>query len=178
MDMDNPQVKAYLYELYTRTKGDPQVQVSMYEVGGSLGLERNEARKMAEDLFIDGYAELKTLAGGIGITSQGLEFLDVKIVLQPDNEAPSLGSNTILEVQGKEAVEKIIGGIKESLTGNSKAYIKLEEMVIDIKTIEVQMLSPNPKTAVIREILRSLSQSIEGEENQGLKGKLETLISS
>lgn len=51
-------------------------------------------------------------------------------------------------------------------------------MVIDIKTIEIQLLSPNPKTAVIREILRPLSQSIEGEENQGLKGKLETLISS
>ena len=178
MDIDNPQVKAYLYELYTRTKGDPQIQVSMYEVGESLGLERTEARKMAEDLFIDGYAELKTLAGGIGITSQGLEFLDVKIVLQADNESPSLGSNTVLEGQAKEAVEKIIGEIKESLTGNSKAYIRLEEMVIDIKTIEIQLLSPNPKTAVIREILRSLGQGIEGGGNQELKGKLEAFISS
>jgi hypothetical protein len=39
MDIDNPQIRASLYELYTMTGGDPKVQVSMYEVGENLGCD-------------------------------------------------------------------------------------------------------------------------------------------
>ena len=43
-------------------KGDPLAQVSMYEVGEFLGLEKTEAGALAEALFIEEYAELKTLS--------------------------------------------------------------------------------------------------------------------
>lgn len=61
MDLDNPEAKAFLFELYTQTKGDTKKQVSMHDVGAVLGQGKTDAGAMAEDLIIQGYAELKTL---------------------------------------------------------------------------------------------------------------------
>ncbi|CCK82205.1 hypothetical protein [Desulfobacula toluolica] len=179
MNFDNPEARAYLFELYTVTQGDPKAQVSMYDVGATLGLEKTDAGAMAEDLFIRGFAELKTLSGGIGITVQGLEELDV----QPDpvicnDDSLVLGKSTVLENKGQKAVEKILQDIKASLVQTSPPYEKLEEIVMDIKTIEIQMLSPRPKTAVIREVLRSLHQSISASGTEDLAVKLMAITDS
>jgi len=62
------------------------------------------------------------------------------------------------------------------MTQANASYGQWEEMVIDIKTIEVQMLSPHPKTAVIREVLRSMVQCLP--EKDDLKRKVDALIAS
>ncbi len=56
-------------------EGDTEAIVSMHDVGQALGFEKTDAGKMAEALYSEGYAELKTLSGGIGITSMGLQAL-------------------------------------------------------------------------------------------------------
>jgi hypothetical protein len=175
MDTINSETKAYLFQLYSMAQGDPLAQVSMYEVGEVLGLGKTEAGAMAEALFIEGHAELKTLSGGIGITRQGLKALDMKIDYKGD-EALQLGSGPVLETQGKESLGKILKEIKAFMGGAGKPYAQLEEMVMDLKTIEIQMLSPRPKTGIIREILKSIAQSLP--ENEDLKGKLDALIAS
>jgi hypothetical protein len=178
MDLDNPQAKAYLFELYTLTKGDPDVQVSMYDVGAVLGLEKTDAGTMAEGLFIQGYAEMKTLSGGIGITRQGLDLLQVKTVSKPNLESPGLGTGPILETRGKETLEKILQDIKEQLRQTQQTYSQLEELIMDIKTIEVQILSPRPKTNIIREVLRSLHTNSAAFESELLSNALNSLIIS
>lgn len=131
---------------------------------------------MAEALFIEGYAELKILSGGIGITRQGLAALDMKIDYQGD-ESLQLGRGPVMEDPGKASLENILGEIKAFMEGGKTPYVQLEEMVMDIKTIEIQMLSPHPKTGAIREILRSIAQClVAGDED--LKGKLDALIAS
>ena len=70
----NSETKAYLFQLCSMAQGDPLAQVSMYEVGEALGLERSEAGSLAEALFIEEYAELKTLSGGIGWPGNGVGF--------------------------------------------------------------------------------------------------------
>ncbi len=174
MDLDNPDAKAYLFELYTQTKGDPDAQVSMYDVGAVLGLEKTDAGAMAEDLYIQGYAELKTLSGGIGITAQGLDLLQIKRI----SESLSLGHGPILENPGKEAVEKIIQDIKSSFGNTDQTYLHLEELVMDIKTVEIQMLSPRPKTGIIREVLRSLHGNLSVAAPKDLINSLDVLIKS
>ncbi len=159
MDPVNSEAKAFLFELYTQTKGDTKKQVSTNDVGAVLGLENTDAGSMAQDLIIQGYAELKTLSGGIGITLQGLELLQIKIVPESNLKTLSLGSGPVLENQDKKIVEKIIQDIKDSLTQTKNTYAQKEELVIDIKTIEIQMLSPSPKTKIIREVLRSLHKN-------------------
>jgi hypothetical protein len=178
MDLDNPQAKAYLFELYTLTKGDPDVQVSMYDVGAVLGLEKTDAGTMAEGLFIQGYAEMKTLSGGIGITRQGLDLLQVKTVSKPNLESPGLGTGPILETRGKETLEKILQDIKEQLRQTQQTYSQLEELIMDIKTIEVQILSHRPKTNIIREVLRSLHTNSAAFESELLSNALNSLIIS
>lgn len=174
MNLDNPEAKAYLFELYTQTKGDPDVQVSMYDVGAVIGMEKTDAGAMAEDLYIQGYAELKTLSGGIGITAQGLDLLQIKRI----SESLSLGHGPILESPGKEAVEKIIQDIKSSFGNTDQTYLHLEELVMDIKTVEIQMLSPRPKTKIIREVLRSLHGNLSVAAPKDLINSLDVLIKS
>jgi hypothetical protein len=156
-------------------KGDPQAQVSMYEVGEALGLARSEAGSLAEALFIEEYAELKTLSGGIGITRKGLKALDMKIDYTGDTSL-QLGSGPVMEAQGKEGLEQILKELKEFMGGAGKSYGQLEEMVMDIKTIEIQMLSPHPKTGIIREVLKSIAQILS--EKEEIRAKLTALIAS
>jgi hypothetical protein len=177
MELDNMEARSFLFEIYTMTNGDIETQVSMYDVGKTLGLENIEAGKIAEDLFIQGFAELKTLSGGIGITLLGLKALDIKVSSKQD-ESLSLGDGIVLEDQGIKAVEKIIQDIKDCLAQTKTSYEPLEEMVMDIKTIEIQMLSPNPKTSIIREILRSLHKNLSDSGQDDLAGKIDTIINS
>lgn len=171
------EAKTYLYELYTRTGGDPEAQVSMYDVGQTLGMEKNEAGSMAESLYIQGLAELKTLSGGIGITREGMAVLEIKIPAAP-GEALSLGNGPVLDDQGRAALDIILPEIKKNISDNRMPYPKIEETIMDIKTIEIQMLSPRPKTAVIREILKSVHANFEASGPKDLAVKLNSLVVS
>jgi hypothetical protein len=178
MNIDKPEAKAFLFELYTQTNGDINKQVSTDDVGASLDLEKAESGTMAEDLIIQGYAELKTLSGGIGITLKGLEVLNIKIVPESKTETLTLGTGTVIEDQGKKNLEKIIQDIKDSLSLIKLTYAQQEELVIDIKTIEIQMLSPCPKTKIIREGLRSLHKNFAAFGPDDLSKALNSLIIS
>ncbi len=175
MDTLNSETKAYLFQLHSMAQGDPLAQVSMYEVGEVLGLEKAESGALAETLFVGGHAELKTLSGGIGITREGLKALDMKIDYKGD-EGLQLGSGPVLEIPGKESLGTMLVDIKAFMGGAGNSYVQLEEMVMDIKTIEIQLLSPRPKTDIIREVLKSIAQCLPA--NEDLKGKLDALIAS
>jgi len=171
------EAKAYLYELYTRTGGDPDAQVSMYDVGEALGMEKSDAASMAESLYIENFAELKTLSGGIGITREGLNILEIKILSAP-GEALSLGNDPVLMDDGRNALYKILLEIKKVVSDARMSFPQIEEIIMDIKTIEVQMLSSRPKTAIIREVLRSIHMNLEAQGPKDLTEKLKTLVSS
>jgi len=62
----------FLIELYHRTQGDASVKVSMFDIGESLKLDRTLSLRIAEELIGTGLAEIKTLSGIIGITTDGV----------------------------------------------------------------------------------------------------------
>lgn len=156
MDTSSLEAKNYLLELYKKTMGNVNAQVSMFEVGAAIGLEKDAAGKMAEDLIGGGLVEVKTLSGGIGITDSGIE------AVQAAGGGPSaaagldLGTGPVLEDKGRQTIAVLLKDIQTHISQNSTTYAQIEEMVIDLKTIEVQLLSPKPKTAIVREVLRSL----------------------
>lgn len=177
MDLIHPEAKNYLAELYQMTSGDLSAQVSMYDVGAALNLERNTAGKIAEDLIGDGLVEVKTLSGGIGITAQGIEQVQASgLAVEEGSPALELGRNPVLEADGKEAVATLLEKIKTALSSENTDYGILEEMVIDIKTIEVQLLSARPKTAIVREVLRALAQSLRSTTASNLSDTIEKII--
>ncbi len=150
----------FLAKLYTLTQGDTAQQHSMYDVGAHLGLEKDLAGKIAEDLIGQGLVEIKTLSGGISITMQGVEAAQSMAGPAESPSEFSLGGGAIIEAPGRTAVDHILGAIKTHFSRNTTPYDQLEELVVDIKTIETQMLSPRPKTAVVRELLRSVQQAL------------------
>ena len=81
------QMNNFLQQLYQMSSGDVTAEVSMYDVGASLGLDKSDAGAVAEDLIIDGYAELKNLTGGISITTEGLRMLEVDTAGKTDEQS-------------------------------------------------------------------------------------------
>ena len=175
MDTMNPQAKKYLDELFQRTQGRVDAQVSMFDIGAVMGLEKEAARKMAEDLIAEGWVEIKTLSGGIGITPQGIDQAQNTSGGVP-GAGFSLGNGTVLEEQGRRALDAVLNGVKNHLTNHPTDFTRLEEMVIDIKTIDVQLLSPRPKTEAIRAVLRSLKDGFDAAGASSVVENLKKLI--
>jgi len=161
MNLDELHGRNFLDELYRQTKGDTAAQVSMYEVGAVLGLSKGEAGSLAETLIVDGLVELKTLAGGVGITDEGLASLGLAAPsIAAAGEAISLSHGPVATEQDRQTIAELVRQIKDSLSGRSLTYDQLEEIVIDLKTVELHLLSPKPKIAVLRELCRSLHDAL------------------
>ena len=149
----------YLAELYRITEGDPSAQTSMFEVGTAIGLEKEEAGRLAEELIAMGCVEIRTLSGGIGITRQGIETAESD-GSAGDSTQWRLGDAIELDENGRSTVESALNAIKNALGKSTTPYPQLETLVVDIKTIETQMLSPQPKIAVIRAVFNSLQETM------------------
>lgn len=161
MSTDTPEAKRFMLELYTMTEGDMEMQVSMYEVGAALGLDKGAVSSMSEELIIEELVELKTLSGGIGITRNGLELLQQEgIISGLSDQAVQLGQGPILDQQDLQQLEQLLMEIKKSTLASQGSYSRLEELVIDLKTLETQLLSPRPKTAIVREVLGSIQGTL------------------
>lgn len=153
----------YLQELYNTTQGDTETQVSMHDIGIAIGIEKADAGRIAEELMVQGYVELKTLAGGISITDEGLSALGISpsgTSSQGDNQRLSPGP--VINDADRQIIEKIMHGIKRECGGQVQEYTATEQTVLDLKVIELHLLSPSPKTAVFQELFRSLEQSFTG----------------
>jgi hypothetical protein len=177
MDIDDLMIKGFLEELYRQTGGDAEKQVSMYDVGTAIGLDKSEAGSLAEQLIVQGQVELKTLSGGISITSEGLAVLGISAPLTQSAENNlHLGNGPVADDTDRDTIQQIIGKIKKELSDQSLEYDLLEEIIIDLKTIEVYMLSPRPKVAVILEIFRSLKNAFETTQSSKIATLLTTII--
>ncbi len=161
MNSDEMTSASYLQELYNTTQGDPEVTVSMHDIGLAIGIEKSEAGRIAEELMVTGYIELKTLAGGIGITNEGL--ISLGITPQPgENEtALQLSSGADITSEDRQVIDTILSNIKNAIAAQNHEYQTTEQAVLDIKVIELHLLSPSPKTAVILALFRSLAQSFD-----------------
>lgn len=163
MDMNNSEAMDFLVELYNRTEGSEENQVSMHDVGAALGMDKSQAGALGEELIVEGLADLRTLAGGIAITSQGLEMLQkagliTAVIAKSDFQ---LSGGPVLQEADHEEIEKILEKIRQAVSQQTAAFEVLEEIVIDLKTIEVQLLSPKPKTAVVCQVFSSLQSSLK-----------------
>jgi hypothetical protein len=177
MDINDLNLKSYLEELYRQTAGNTEAQVSMYDLGAAIGLDKAEAGSVAEQLMVQGQVELRTLAGGISITPEGLAFLGFAVATAASAESDfSLGKGPVADDNDRRTIDRLTEEIKEALSGLSVEYDLLEEIIFDLKTIEVQMLSPKPKIAVVREIMRSLHNALAAADAGKIADLLKTVI--
>ncbi len=177
MSQDALMVQTFLEELHRQTMGNLDLQASMYEVGAALGLAKAEAGSLAEELMVSGLIELRTLSGGISITNEGLASLGITAPPPASAEGElRFSGGQVADKADRELLSQLITSMQSSLIGAKIDYAQLEEIVIDLKTIEVQLLSPTPKIAVFRELLRSLHSAFQRLEQKSVVSKLENLI--
>ena len=169
--------RQFLIQVFEQTCGDPSVQVSMYDIGGRLGLERDAASRVAEELMGLQLVEIRTLSGGIGISAAGSEMVQELIgPLAADvGESTKLGDENLLNSANRQAVEQIVAEIKDQAGKLGLDFDTLAELMADLKSIDAQLGSSRPKTAIIRECLHSLSGVLKGTANKQLIGRINGL---
>lgn len=147
----------FLKRLFEQTGGQTARQISMYDIGAGLGWEREAASRTAQDLMSAGLAEIRTLSGGIALTAEGSKALQAAVETgRPSPSLPRLGTARILDTPSRQSVERVCDGIKAQAGGLGLDFDSLAELMADLKTIADQLGSPRPKTAVVRESLRSI----------------------
>jgi len=155
--------RQFLIQLFEQTAGDPSVQASMYEVGASLGMDRDTSGRVAETLIGLQLVEIRTLSGGIGISSDGAEEARGLIgsAAPAGNSPGKLSDRPVLDQIGVQAVQQVAEEIKSRTDKLGLDFEGLSALMADLKTIDAQLGSSRPKTAIIRECLHSLKEVLE-----------------
>ncbi|MEZ4527727.1 MAG: hypothetical protein R2941_17550 [Desulfobacterales bacterium] len=166
----NEKEERFLIQLYQRTKGNLSAQVSLYEIGAELELNREQSSRAAETLMAFGFAEIRTLSGGISISGDGVKEAEKHVNASDRGTAPKLGNKAVIDENGREAVNTVLTNLKTMVPEMGLAFELLEELMADMKTVAAQMISPRPKTAIVRECFVSLANMLEKtKKSQGHK---------
>ena len=172
--------RQFLIQLYEQTKGDSTVQVSMYDIGGQLGLDRNIASTVAQELIGSMLVEIRTLSGGIGISAVGSQMAQQLIgpAAAGADEFSKLDDTPLLNAAGRQAVEQIVSETKNQAGSLELDFDTLTELMADLKTIDAQLGSSRPKTAIIRECLFSVLAILKNFADNKTAGRICTLVGS
>lgn len=168
IDIDETE-KSFLMELYRRTEGESSAQASMYDIGETLGLDKKAASSISEALISWGLVEVRTLSGGIGITEDGAAEAVQRGAAGDIGSVSTLGDAVVIDDAKTLEIEAIVSKLKDRSGEWDIDFDDQAEITADLKTIEVQLTSPNPKTAIVRECFRSIQAVLEKTgDNEGL----------
>lgn len=174
-DLD-PTSRQFLETLYAQTGADTAAQISMYDLGASMGLDRDQSTFTAEDLMAEGIIEIRTLAGDVGLSEDG------KALFQDANDEDTprtdkrLGHDSPLNERQRSLVEKLLVTLKVDVGKQSLDYEALAEMVADVRTVEAQLASPWPKTAIVRVCLEAMRDGAAAQSVSGWRNLLDRLL--
>ncbi len=168
----------FLIQLFEQTGGDPSAQVSMYDIGEGLGLDRDTSSRVAETLIGLQLVEIRTLSGGIGISTEGANEVKLLTGGTPlaDGSPGKLTDQPVMDTTSCQSVEQVAGELKNQAGNLGLDFDGLSELMADIKTIDAQLGSSRPKTAIIRECLRSLKEALEGSVENEILLKIKRLL--
>ena len=168
----------FLVKLFEQTKGDVAIQVSMYDIGELLGMEREAASTVAQELMGRQLAEIRTLSGGIGISADGSARIQALMgpMASDNSEFTKLGDEPVLNSGGQQAVDQVVSELKNQTGSLGLDFDTLSELMADLKTMEAQLDSSRPKTAIIRECLRSVLGVVEKTQSRPIIDRLRKLV--
>ncbi len=170
--------RQFLIQLFEQTNGDPSAQASMYEIGASLGMDRDTSCRVAETLIGLQLVEIRTLSGGIGISSDGADEIKGLIGGTPSaGKSPGkLSDHPLMDQIGCQAVQQVAEEIKRMAGSLGLDFDGLSTLMADLKTIDAQLGSSRPKTAITRECLRSLEETLAGSAESEILLKIRKLL--
>ena len=165
--------------LFQKTDGNASRQISMYDIGHEAGLDKAAAARIAEELMTLGLIDIRTLSGGVGLTEEGClegqrQFTENAGI---SSDRISLGNQPVLSAAVRTAVEDALASIKLQLGNAAPGFDDLAELIADIRTIDAQLASPKPKTAIVRECLISMAPVLSRCSEPRLAVRVNTLLS-
>ena len=167
----------FLSALLDMTEGDPSRQASMYKVGEAIGLDRDTASKTAELLLGEGLAEIKTLSGGIGISESAVsELKEIAGDRQTEDGVSALPLTPLLDSAAQRSIDIVVTNIKQYINELGLDFDAIAGLVADIRTIEAQLTSPTPKTAIIRECFVSLKLRTDNTNLDFIKDQIKSIL--
>jgi hypothetical protein len=164
----------YLKALLEQCQGDTSKQLSMYEVGEGLGMDRETASQVCQELIAFGLVEIRTLSGGVGLTADGIAVGGTAGGGGVE-AGPRLKAGPVLDDEDRRAVDVVLDQLKKAIGGWQLDYEEMAALVIDIKTIETHLLGPQPKTAVVKAVLGSLEAWLKKHGDAAMAAKIDTL---
>jgi len=152
----------FLIELFNQTKGNPSAKVSMFDVGTKVGMDKQLSSRTAEVIIAWELAEIRTLSGSIGITEAGVE--EVRKSGAAGSEFSGglrLKETPVIDDTGCKIIEQFLIPLKSQIGSMGFNFEDMTEIVADLKTIDAQLTSSKPKTAIIREVFRSVRENLK-----------------
>ena len=157
----HPLVQQMLAELHRQTGGDLSAKVSMFTLGQSLGIDREAAQEAGQALIASGLAVIVSLSGAISITAEGLSRVDAGGASGGQcGAAIRLGDEKILSVEARSVLESVTADIKSQAGRRGWPFEALSEITADLRTLDAQLQSPRPKTAIVRACLQSIAAAL------------------
>ncbi len=155
--------RRFLEQLFKKTGTDASATISMYEIGEQMNLDRLSAKRTAENLIGLGLLEVRTLSGAVGITPEGIDTVgSFQGFGDPsDPAAVVLGDQRIPDPKVLQALETLLVALKGRVTQFGFEFEALGELMADLKSIDAQLSSPKPKTAVLRACLDSIRELLK-----------------
>ncbi len=166
--------KRFMEELYRQADGDTSKKVETASVGQSLGLEKQDASRLSEELIGKGLVEIRTLSGAIALTDEGAELFNSN-ANDSRQQLPGLGNGPLLDDSGRLAVETLLAEIKSSIFAGADFEL-LAAVISDIRSAEAQLSSPRPWTAVVRSALEALSSDLKQAARDESVNRLEEFL--
>lgn len=177
MNNDELTIRSFLNELFSQTGGNSEEVASMYEIGETVGLDKKSAGSLAEELMVQGLLDLKTLSGGIIITTEGMALLGVSAPNQVgQTDSAQLSGNHLVDDDDRKLISEMILEIQEACPNSELKYEQIEAVVLDLKTIDLHLLSPQPKNAVVKALFTSIIETLNGGSDPTIVTKISQLI--
>lgn len=168
--------RVYFQEIAGMLRDAGTDRVSMYAAGDRLGLDRDRAKRAGEELISNGFLEIRTLSGDVGLTEEGAAVAERLAGGSADTASQRLGTAEILTVEDRGLVETLTARLKLETGVRSWHFDALNDLMADVKTIEAQMLSSRPKTAIVRECLHSIADILASSQANDLVADVKRAI--
>lgn len=185
----------YLNLLYERTGGQRLKFIDMWDLGGELGIGRDDTHALVDYLVGEHLAEHRGIGGIIGITHYGIVEVE-RALTEP--EAPTkyfppvinvlnihsvVGSQIQQGTHGSmqtqtvttndtEAIRTLVNAFRERLSELPFSQAERSEAEAELQTLEAQLRSSKPKNAIVQESLKTLRNLLEGVASNALAAAL------
>lgn len=198
MSIDEARKKRFqfLKYLYDITGGNEHRYVSMWDIGQTLGFDREDTSRIVQYLSGEYLLEHKYLGGGIGITHHGVVEVE-NALSSPDTPTHYFPPVNVINVgtmigstiqQGSPeatqfaSFENQLGSIRDFVQNVRSNLNELElpdaahqDLIAELDTLDAQMQTSRPKQSILSECLLSVRTILEGAGGAVVAGLLQHL---